>query len=236
MCTVTIVPVEDGFRLACNRDERRSRPEAVPPRVRSPQEKSAIFPVDPASGGTWVGVNHAGLAATLLNRTARAVEPGRRAACSRGLIVPRLLAHEWIGHALDAAEAIDASSFEPFRLVLIHGFTVGLVASDGHRLATTISRMRVPLLFTSSSLGDALVEEPRRRLFEQLVVEDKGAWLRAQFRFHRHQWPARTDISVSMERSDARTVSRTVIDVGSQAIELGYEPVGSAAPLAVRVA
>ena len=236
MCTVTIVPLEDGFRLACNRDEQRSRPEAVPPPVRSPHEKSAVFPVDPVSGGTWVGVNDAGLAVTLLNRTARAPEPGRRAACSRGLIVPRLLAHESLGHAVDVAEAIDTRSFGPFRLVLVHGFTVGLVTSDGHRLATKISRMRVPLLFTSSSLGDALVEEPRQRLFEQLVVEDKGGWLRGQFRFHRHQWPTRGDISVNMERSDARTVSRTVIHVGSQAIELYYEPVGSATPLAVTVA
>ena len=156
--------------------------------------------------------------------------------CSRGIIVPRLLAHQLLSNALDAAEAIDARCFKPFRLVLVHGFTVYVVTSDGHRLATMISRMAGPLLFTSSSLGDALVEGPRRRLFEQLVMKDESAWLRGQVLFHRHQWTARTDISVRMERPDARTVSRTVIDVSSHAVDLSYEPLAAKKPLVIRAA
>ncbi len=213
--------------MVCNRDERRDRPAATPPQLRCQQDRTAIFPVDPVGAGTWVGVNEAGLAATLLNRTMDGAVRRQRAACSRGSIVPSVLAHGSLRRAIAAAERLDPTSFEPFRLVLVHGFTVGVVNSDGYGLSRKISRMSAPLLFTSSSLGDALVEEPRRRLFERQVVADQSGWLCGQFRFHRHQWMERPEISVCMERSDALTVSRTVIDVSSRAIQLCYEPLGS---------
>ena len=53
----------------CNRDERRDRRAATPPAVHRLQHRTAIYPVDPVGGGTWIGVNDAGLAAALLNRT-----------------------------------------------------------------------------------------------------------------------------------------------------------------------
>jgi hypothetical protein len=84
-------------------------------------------------------------------------------------------------------------------------------------------------MFTSSSLGDAVVARPRRRLFEQLVLADDD-WLRGQFRFHRHQWTRRPEISVHMARGDASTVSRTTITVTSRTMELDYEPLGGEVP------
>jgi hypothetical protein len=79
-----------------------------------------------------------------------------------------------------------------------------------------------PVMFTSSSLGDAMVETARRLLFEQLVL-DGDDWLQGQFQFHRHQWSRRPEISVQMSRGDAATVSRTTIDVTSRNIDVQYE-------------
>ena len=82
MCTVTIITVDSaaqcapdsgsaargkGIRLACNRDELRTRPAALPPIIRTFGNRKAIMPVDPISNGTWIAVNDAGIAATLLN-------------------------------------------------------------------------------------------------------------------------------------------------------------------------
>ena len=69
MCTLTIVPHEDGFQLGCNRDERLSRPAALPPQVHVAGSLLALFPTDVAGGGTWIGVNERGLVAAVLNRT-----------------------------------------------------------------------------------------------------------------------------------------------------------------------
>ena len=96
--------------------------------------------------------------------------------------------------------------------------------SDGVR---TIIRWPItldgPLLFTSSSLGDALVEAPRQQLFQRMVVEGRCGWLPGQRHFHRHQWPSRPEISVRMERHDALTVSRTVVEVTRATRSLFYE-------------
>ena len=91
MCTVTLLPYDDGFRLACNRDERRDRLPALPPTSHACGNRTATFPVDPAGGGTWIGVNDAGLVATLLNQT-RFGDARPITAQSRGLIVPLVMA------------------------------------------------------------------------------------------------------------------------------------------------
>lgn len=242
MCTVTIVPRDDGgFRLVCNRDERRTRPEALPPRVLRLSHCTAVFPIDPWSGGTWTGVNDAGVAMAILNRkvhtdTERRTVSLHRDPFSRGVIIPALLACTSFDKALRMARAFAATGFEPFRLIVIQDTRIGVITNDGRSLSFDVSRMFQPLLFTSSSLGDAVVEEPRLRAFAELVLKDKSAWLRAQFRFHRSRWPQRPDLSVVMERADAATVSRTVVDVGHDVIDVDYEPLTDRQAAAVKVA
>jgi len=68
VCTVSIVPVVDGCRVMCNRDERRTRAVAQPPRTWPTEVSWATYPQDPVSGGTWIGVNDDGLVVALLNR------------------------------------------------------------------------------------------------------------------------------------------------------------------------
>jgi hypothetical protein len=223
MCTVTVVPHAGGVRLLCNRDERRSRPAAWPPRAHDLGGIRATFPVDPQGAGTWIGCNSAGLAVALLNADVSTDVVNGDARQSRGLIVRQLLWSASIVEAGDALEHIDPRGFAPFQLVVVRGRSISTVASDG--LSLTRRHMRVvdaPLLFTSSSLGDSLVAPPRRRLFERVVVRGDGGWLAGQTRFD-HQWPDRPAISVRMERADALTVSRTVVDVIGDRCELRYE-------------
>ena len=86
MCTVSVVPLPDGFSLACNRDERSSRPCASEPAAYDLRPRRAIFPRDPVGGGTWMGVNDLGLAVALLNRaSARAATLRGTPKYSRGL-------------------------------------------------------------------------------------------------------------------------------------------------------
>ena len=237
MCTVTIVPSGDGFRLGCNRDERCDRAAASPPAVHSLRHRTAIFPVDPAGQGTWVGVNGAGVAAALLNRAIDSATPiDRRSRRSRGLILPHLLDCPSLTEALDVTAALDPCDFDRFRLVVAQNTAAAIVTSDGVVLSVELTQLSRPMMLTSSSLGDALVECPRRRLFDRLFDGEARSWLRAQRRFHDHQWPNRRDISVSMERADARTVSHTVVNVSSRAIERRYRALESAPSVAVTAA
>jgi len=240
VCTVTVVPFGRGFRVSCNRDERRDRPIAAPPMMHSVGRRKAMFPVDPASQGTWVGVNDRGLAVALLNRTAESIgaldtiDPAPRV--SRGRIVPTLLACDSLDEAIERCARLDIRDFARFRLLIIQNARIAIVTSDSRVLAHEVLSLSRPVMQTSSSLGDAVVEGPRRRLFERLFGQQQDAWLRAQRRFHRHQWRSRPDISVMMQRADARTVSQTVIDVRAHSIDLAYRAMRWRTPAAQTIA
>jgi transport and Golgi organization protein 2 len=222
MCSVSIVPLARGFRVACNRDERRSRPPAEPPSWHVAGRLTAVWPVDPVGGGTWIGTNDAGLAAVLLNRTPPecAAIPG--SSISRGTIIPRLMPADTIAAALTRVPS-DLTAFQPFTLVLIQGGALATVAWDG-RARLRRCRLVRPRLFTSSSSEARVAASRRHALFSQLVLRG-AAPLGGQTSFHNHRWPDRPGISVVMSRRDAATVSRTVLVVAAGAIRMRYEPI-----------
>jgi hypothetical protein len=214
---LTVIPLASGaVRIAFNRDESRTRAVGLPPRVRQFGSRAAVLPTDPLSGGTWLAVNDAGLALAVLNvnppdRARGAPEPPR----SRGAVIPSLLECDSPSAALVACERLNYREFAPFRLVLIGGGLVADVRWD-RRAPMAMSRLiGAPLLFTSSGLGDHLVEGARRELFEQLFAAEPRAWEAAQHAFHRHRWPGREHLSVNMSRDTAHTVSHAVIDLGA---------------------
>ena len=92
-----------------------------------------------------------------------------------------------------------------------------------------------PLLFTSSGLGDHLVEGVRRELFDAFFQGPAGEWEAAQDAFHRHRWPGRGHLSVNMKRPDARTVSHAVIDVDGVRVRFRYHPAAPDEPAATTV-
>lgn len=212
MCTVSVVPNAGGYRLVCNRDELRTRPIGLPPRVARTRTVTALWPVDPMSGGTWIGVNDAGLTLVLLNRTGTDARSKPAARISRGTIIPQLIDCSSLGEAIQRAMTLSLGEIDAFTLVLVKGSAFGTVTRINSGLSVRTRALHSPVCFTSSSLGDGAVEKPRGELFEMLVRSNAHP-LDGQAHFHRHRWPSRPEISVQMCRADALTVSRTVVDV-----------------------
>lgn len=241
MCTVTVIQLADGgYRLVTSRDESPDRPRATPPRWRDrvAGDARAIWPIDGLAGGTWVAAGEHGLALTLLNGNLR--DPGPRPSedrrLSRGGIIPRLIGLADAGKATEALGRLELERFEPFRLVAMDagagtGESVRIIESlwDGRSLST-VALGAGPACFASSGLGDWLAQ-PRLPLFEELVV-DAGPTPAAQDEFHEHRWPDRPEISVLMERGDARTVSITRVHVrpgrrGRFEVSMDHETIGA---------
>ena len=223
MCTVTIVALSGRTRLACNRDELRSRVVALPPVIRETGGGRAIMPIDPPPRGTWSGLNDARRVATLLNVNLAEPPPGPRLS-SRGGLVPALVACDTLGEAERVALGVRPADYPPFRLVAADGSEVLDVFSDGARLEhARRSLPGGPVLFTSSGLGDALVEGPRRALLNQMFAPG-GDLSAQQDAYHRHSWPGRRHLSVCMERDDASTVSHTLIEIDARRVALTYVP------------
>jgi hypothetical protein len=232
VCTVSIIEVQGGFRLVTNRDEKRTRPQALPPRTHVLAEGGhATWPVDPQGGGTWVGASDSGLVMCVLNvnfgAAIHAPPPGTLE--SRGGLIPRLIGQAEASQAMAALLEMDLSRYAAFRMVacdVVQGrVRVGNARWDREEMR--LSWHEAPVCFASSGLGDALVR-PRLPLFERLVANTPSP--ESQDAFHRHQWPDRQPISVRMCRPDARTVSITSVDVihGTAAqprVNMKYEPV-----------
>jgi len=226
MCTVSVVPTMRGFRLACNRDEARARARALPPCIRPAGSRRALWPCDPQSGGTWIGVNDVGLAMALLNRAPGKVAAPGTPKMSRGVLIPRLLGSSSIARAVQRvwtqlSVPQKTAAFAPFTLLMVQSHQTAVLEYRARTASITRRRLAGPLLFTSSSLGDEIVDRPRRLLFAAFMKSTHQA-LDAQAGFHGHRWPNRPHISVRMSRADAATVSHTVVDVSDSGITVSY--------------
>lgn len=235
MCTVTVLPgvalagrmTPDApvLRVACNRDELRSRPKAEPPMAHILGGRTVLMPRDPEGGGTWIAANDRGLVFVLLNAYPP-LPSGTTAAVggvcpSRGSIIPALASCDSVSEALDRCVSIDVRDFRPFRLMLLDRHQLIECWPEGALLRHRRAFQQGPLLRTSSSLGDVVVQEPRRALFRRFF--DRAADPRAaQDAFHDHQWPGAEAISVRMKRPDARTVSRSIVEVGNDLVRFSY--------------
>jgi hypothetical protein len=226
MCTLTVIPLGPAtLRVAFNRDESRTRPAGLPPRVRQFGVRAGVSPTDPLAGGTWLAVNDAGLVLALLNgnpptRDRAAPKPPR----SRGEVIPSVLDCDSLSAALSACEQLSYRDFAPFRLVLVGGGLVADVRWDGCEPMVMSRLLGAPQMFTSSGLGDHLVEGPRRMLFEQMFESGAESWEAAQYEFHRHRWAGREHLSVNMSRESARTVSHSVITLDAVEAVFAYHP------------
>jgi hypothetical protein len=245
MCTLSIIFARDNvLRVAMNRDELDSRPPALPPRVVQCGTTRAIMPIDPQSRGTWIAVNDFGVVLAVLNRNASSRSPGTPTSpspgtpkegpgegLSRGTIIPKLLQADCAHDALTRARELSLHRYNPFRLILADRGSVASMTCDGSRPVIEDHPYQ-PLLFTSSGLGDHFVEQPRRALFDQLMfaIDFPRA---AQDTFHYHRFTDRPHLSVNMIRPGARTVSRTVIEVGDKQVVMSYEPNGGGETSAV---
>lgn len=221
MCTMSVIRLPgDAWRIAFNRDEALSRPAALPPHRFTIENRQVVFPIDPQSLGTWICVNESGLALGLLNLT-RPTAKRTAGTVSRGRVIPSLCSATSVIEAVEMIEKQTLKEHSPFRLIAVDPFNLAEIGFDGARTAVRFHPSWDCEMFTSSGLGDQLVERPRKDLFEQLLSHH-GLNAASQDLFHDHVWPDRRHLSVHMSRADARTVSQTVIEMDASRAVMRY--------------
>jgi hypothetical protein len=214
--------------MACNRDESRQRPAAYAPFITRAGAQQVLTPQDPQGRGTWIAANSAGIAFAVLNVNSIPTTPSSRFR-SRGLIIPALAAYSSIGDIASGVEDIRQEPFAPCRLLVADHDVVVVVSIGTGQREIEVFPVAQPLLFTTSSLGDVLVDGPRRLLFEQMIPSTASAGhtrdlAAQQDAFHAHRWRDRPAVSVHMSRPDACTVSTTVVEVSADEVRMVYQP------------
>jgi hypothetical protein len=127
-------------------------------------------------------------------------------------LIPRIAPAHSLSEALSRLLDAGAERYRPFRLLLLDASQLVECWIEGGRLRHRRAYLQGPFMRTSSSLGDAMVDAPRRTLFRRFFRDAAHAAV-AQDAFHDHQWTGREHVSIRMQRADALTVSRTTLEL-----------------------
>jgi Transport and Golgi organisation 2 len=221
MCSVSFVPRADGFVLAMNRDELISRGPALPPEIHSRGRLAVLYPREPG-GGTWIGINSAGMAFSLINWHAQPDRAGD-GTISRGEVVRALLSARSLKSAASILRKLPVERMNPFRVMTI-SLQEGLLnewRSGNEALEFT------PLPWArhhwfSSGFDEAKADQVRRKVC--LQISDDSLDVAALRQLHRSHVPTAGAFSICMHRKEAGTVSYTEIQVRKRAASMLYVP------------
>jgi hypothetical protein len=221
MCTVTFIARTNGYALGMNRDEKLTRGKALPPRRHRIDGLATLFPSEPG-GGTWIGVNEAGVTFALINWYS---VPARVSAnpVSRGLVVRSALGWEAAAQLDTDLNAFPLNRTNPFRLI-------GVLPNDQQVIEWRWNLSRLERVehewetnaWVSSGFDEPGAERTRRETFKRVIPTHPWQSLRQLRAFHASHEPAPGPYSVCMHRADAATVSYTEIAVGDSTARMSY--------------
>ena len=222
MCTLTFVPTKDGYVAGMNRDEKLTRPEAIPPKRFDLPGATAVFPRE-NSGGTWIGCNSHGNLLALLNWNDVVPPVGGATLKSRGLLIPELIGENDLADTHARYARLELSGFLPFRVV---GAFLGesLITEwrwDGLRQQEFQFEWAKRHWF-SSSVSDALAQRGRGQTCENAKKDrlmDLVSWVRNLQQSHD---PVPGPFSICVHREDAATVSYTEVRCSEESISMSY--------------
>ncbi|RAL22844.1 hypothetical protein DL240_08090 [Lujinxingia litoralis] len=218
MCTLIVAtrcaPDVPLFVVA-NRDESFGR-LAAPPTLRISGSMRVLAPRDEQAGGTWLGLNEAGLFVAITNRFEVERRDHHR---SRGELVWNALAREGVEGAVAYARALSPRDYGGFHLMMADAQGAAVVWSDGERLQ---HRRWAPGYYVISERSFGASPSMRLERLEARLHPLQA--LDAEVRDELVRWMAERDdehpfegTCVHLPEFDYGTRSSTVVALGEQA-------------------
>lgn len=218
MCTLTWWREAAGtFEVFFNRDEKKTRLLAEPPRPHTRDGVSFLAPVDPDGGGTWMLANQHGLVVCLLNRWHEESSTGHPFR-SRGRLVMEVAALENVPAVEERLRKEDLSELRPFTMV---GFDpVGERAWTWNGQELSVERKpEMPLC--SSSFHYAEVSLALQQRFHELRCARRLREGLLEY-FHADTDEGPSAFTPRMLRADAQTMSRSRVRVDPEGAKWIY--------------
>lgn len=172
MCTVSYIPLNnDEFVITSNRDEKSPRNAHELKEVMI-NEARFIFPVDPLSNGTWIGISQAGRTCCLLNGGKEIHFKKSKYRKSRGLVFLDFLSSLNLSGTI---QNYDLNEIEPFTLIINEHLEDRLLLEfiwDGEKKHISQLDFTKPKLWASVTLYDNYNIECKNKLFNDLVIKE----------------------------------------------------------------
>lgn len=223
MCTLSVIPRDDGYLLGMNRDERIARSAGLLPEVREVAGTKAIYPTD-GDGGTWIGGNEHAVGLALLNwNDVTSPAPSTKKNRSRGVLIPVLIGSSTLPVLQAALADLHVEGMLPFRLVGIFPSErkIGEWRWDSVQMEFVLHRWETRHWF-SSSLSDRQAESLRGAACRDAWSRpDAGSapWLR---RLHASHADSSGAFSMCVHRPEVQTLSYSEIECTSAKLRMEH--------------
>lgn len=219
MCTVSFVPIKEGYCFTSNRDEKITRDKAIPPTKYSINNKQIYFPKDPKAGGTWFAHDNESCI-VLLNGAAEKHISKDTYRKSRGIIVIDLISSS---SPLNEWNRIDLQDIEPFTIILfsekklfhlqwneIEKSTIELDATKKH-------------IWSSSTLYESEIREERANWFNDFLSNKTDIKPKELLSFHQFTKSDNKNYGLQINRNNLlKTVSITQCIITKNNFTLNY--------------
>lgn len=219
MCTVSFVPLPNGFVFHSNRDEKSFRP-TISPQIYVENGAKLIYPKDEQAGGTWIVAKEDGTCIILLNG---AFENHQKLAVyrkSRGQILKEIILET---NPLDAFFEMNLNEIEPFTLIVFYKNTLTEARWDGnnkHRLSKSLEQNHI---WSSATLYNHAQRKARAQWFDDFCSTHQPLTIEKIFSFHSETKKDNKEYGLVIEREDqTKTVSITQIRIENNQIEMVY--------------
>jgi hypothetical protein len=219
MCTVSFVPLQNGFLVTSNRDEKVNR-STIPPKIYSENGISLLYPKDKTAGGTWIVSRKDGTFIVLLNGAYVNHQKLDQYRKSRGQIVLEIIQAKF---PLLYFQEMNLENIEPFTLIIYQLKTLTEVKWDGiekHQFDKSIKQHHI---WSSATLYNRKQKLIRKQWFNEFCRYNNPLTTDKMLSFHTKAHVANKEYGLVIDREDkTKTVSITQLLLNNDKLEMTY--------------
>ena len=221
MCTVSFVANANGVIITSNRDEKKLRLPALPPREFINGDLRLMYPVDGNAGGTWFIVKNDGAVGVLLNGAIAAHAPKSNYRISRGKILPEIFLQE---NPLLALQNFDLTNVENCTILIYYNHQLHTCRWNGEQLFVEALSINQAYIFSSVTLYNNSMIEERENWFSNWLTDNLEPTQQDCIAFHENGGKGNKHYGLQMNRENGMlTVSVTSVQIKDNNAILFYK-------------
>ncbi|CAH8295824.1 transport and Golgi organization protein 2 [Mariniflexile fucanivorans] len=218
MCSVSFVPLEGGFLLTSNRDEKSYRP-TIEPKIYFENGVELIYPKDKKAGGTWIVAKEDGTCIVLLNGAFENHQKKDFYTKSRGVVLKEIIVDE---EPVFYFSEVNLKQVEPFTLIIFQKNELTEVRWDGVGKYITPKSIDKPHFWSSATLYNQSQQDIRKQWFQDFCYK-KSLTVGNMLSFHSDTHSENTEFGLAINREDkTQTVSITQLVLNNNKVEMTY--------------
>ena len=219
MCTVSFVPIENGYCITSNRDESIKREKAIPPKKYIINQKEIYFPKDPRAGGTWFAHDNKNCIVLLNGAEEKHIlkESYRK---SRGLIVLDLISAK---DSIKEWEKMDLNQIEPFTIILFYDNQLYQLQWNEFEKSSIKLDIKKSYIWSSSTLYEKKIRDERANWFVEFIESEREVTNKKLLDFHQFTQNNNKDYGLQINRNNLlKTISITQCIISKNNITFNY--------------